>query len=181
MRDQCFWLWSRRGCRSGSDLIIGRCEPYGGRGRKNASACLQMCSGKKEKHSRALVDCWLQQSQQTLNSPDSIWGVQIQSNPIPVVSLQRGRPCTELTVKFFPGSFRRFFFIYLFFISLRAVKLTKSIKNILQLNVSETKWFKISIFSKSLTSEIHTVRQSCPTECPHLGQSATNVSLNFEM
>ena len=59
----------------------------------------------KRKHSCALVDCWLQQSQQTLNSPDSVWGVQIQSHPILVVSLQRGRPCTVLTVKFFPDSF----------------------------------------------------------------------------
>lgn len=73
------------------------------------------------------------------------------------------------------------FFKFFFFYTSPCCEVNKEYKNILQLNVSETKWFKISIFSKSLMSEIHTVRQSCPTECPHLGQSATNVSLNFEM
>lgn len=76
MRNQCFWLQGRRGCKSGSDLIIGRCEQE--RGKENQLACKCIVAKKTTSHSCALVDCWLQQNQQTLNSPDSIWGVQIQ-------------------------------------------------------------------------------------------------------
>lgn len=145
MRNMCFWLQVRRRSSNRNS----------GEERKTLQPACKFTAAKRKHHVPLLTAGydWANTPWILLTASE---GSKSNPNPILVVSLQRGRPCTVLTVKFYPGSFSGF---YISYISLRN-DVNKELK-CLQLNVHHSKLsYSIKNKGKSANWKFLLVRQS---------------------